>query len=596
MRTWMRKLAVLALLLIYGCSEPLDETACTRNDDCDEGYACKPSGVCESAAQLRITSKTLIDAFIGEAYSDMVTATGGIKDYTWSLSPVDSGETRLDWIEIVPDTGEIRNEPGEFPAELGSGLRITVTVRDMSNRGEGQEDSLEFTVNIKECRGDTTCWEYQEDQGIWGCRQGLETCTDGVLSGQCELTGWSTSTEHCGVGCGACDTGKADRCVQGGCVCGQTGGPCPAGETCCSGACTDLKDLNHCGACDTPCQPQNVASASCDQGACTYDQCQAGYYDCDANQANGCETARGLDDCGDCGDACTNQTLYPNTMAHSCPAGVCVYQCAQGYADCDGGQAGCETTLGTLQNCSDCGDACSGSAVGGKVCIDDAGTWRCGCASEVDCDGDDMCCTQTCTPHDTDHCGDCDTACTIATGGPDCSVTYECQCGTHEDCRGDYGFSEARCDPGDNKCFCQGSVNCAGVVDDMCCIVSAVNECVDLNSHDDNCGICGEVCAAGETCAAGACSCATGGCPDPSGAPDCVNDTCVCFFFAGEPCPAGQYCCDNEGCCLAVCGTLNNECSIACYNAGDVWCDWGCCTTCQSEAQRIEARGPSSTT
>jgi hypothetical protein len=199
-----------------------------------------------------------------------------------------------------------------------------------------------------------------------------------------------------------------------------------------------------------------------------------------------------------------------------------------------------------------------------------------------------MCCDALCTPHDTDHCEDCDTGCAISTGGPDCvdvgGGAYECRCGTHEDCKGGYGFSEARCSPSTHKCFCQGSVNCAGTAGDMCCIVSAANECVDLNSHVENCGICGAVCAGGETCTAGACSCAAGGCPVPSGAPDCVNDACVCFFYNGEPCPAGQYCCVNEGCCLAVCGTLNNECSIACINAGGVWCDWGCCTTCQSEA------------
>jgi hypothetical protein len=200
-----------------------------------------------------------------------------------------------------------------------------------------------------------------------------------------------------------------------------------------------------------------------------------------------------------------------------------------------------------------------------------------------------MCCTQTCTPHDTDHCEDCDTGCTIATGGPGCveagGGVYECQCGTHEDCRGDFGFSEARCSPSTHKCFCQGSVNCAGTVDDMCCIVSAVNECVDLSAHEENCGICGAVCSAGETCTDGACSCSGGNCPTPSGAPDCqFGGVCGCNFFGGDPCHSGQYCCANEGCCLGECGTANNECSIACINANDIWCNWGCCTTCQSEA------------
>jgi hypothetical protein len=581
----------LMLLLLSGCSEPLDDTTCTHNDDCETGYACDPDGYCMEAADLHISVHTLMDAFIGEAYSDTITVSGGIIEdhYTWSLALADLGETRLNWIEIAPATGEIRNKAGEFPTEMGRRLGIMVTVRDASNRGEGQETSAKFELDILQCRGDKTCWEYAEDQGQWGCRQGIEACTDGVLSGQCVLSGWSTSIDHCGDGCGLCDTGKTDRCVQGNCVCGQTGGSCPPGEFCCSGDCTDHRDLNHCGACDTPCQPQNVASASCDQGACTYDQCSAGFYDCDTNEANGCETASGLDNCSACGDACPDQVLYPNTTGHSCPAGICLYQCALGYADCDAGSAGCETTLGTLLDCSDCGDACVDSAAGGKVCIDEGGAWRCGCTSEADCDGDDMCCTQTCTPHDTDHCADCDTGCTIATGGPGCDEVgggvYECRCGIHEDCRGDFGFSEARCSPSTYKCFCQGSVNCAGTVDDMCCIVSAVNECVDLNVNAENCGICGAVCSASETCTDGACSCSGGTCPVPSGAPDCLfGGVCGCNFFGGDPCHSGQYCCDNEGCCLAACGTANNECSIACVNANDIWCDWGCCTTCQSEA------------
>jgi hypothetical protein len=348
-------------------------------------------------------------------------------------------------------------------------------------------------------------------------------------------------------------------------------------------------DLNHCGACDTPCQPQNVASASCDQGTCTYDQCSAGFYDCDANEANGCETASGLDNCSACGDACPDQALYPNTTGHSCPAGTCLYQCTLGYADCDAGSAGCETTLGTLLDCSDCGDACVDSAAGGKLCIDDGGAWRCGCTSEASCDGDDMCCTQTCTPHDTDHCVDCDTGCTVLTGGPDCvdvgGGSYGCQCSQDVDCKGTYQFSAAYCDTGGtDECLCTASAMCAETVMDMCCFSTGTNECVDLTTDAAHCGICRTSCEAGESCSDGACSCAGGTCPSPSGAPDCVNDACVCAWYSLAPCPAGQYCCDNEGCCLSVCGTLNNECSAACLTGGDIWCDWGCCTTCQSEA------------
>jgi hypothetical protein len=605
MRVHTHLLAVLALLFVSGCSEPLDDTACDRNEDCEAGYACDSGGVCVAAAELQIVSQNLIDAFTGEAYTDTVRATGGIEDYTWSLSREDPGETRLDWIEIVADTGEIRNQPGEFPVDMGSELGLVITVRDGSNRGEGQEDSAVFKLDILECRGDQDCWEYGEDQGSWGCREGSRACVDGALGDQCVLSGWSTSTDHCGEGCGVCDEKVANSCVQGNCACGQTGGPCPAGETCCSGSCTDLKDLNHCGDCDKPCQPQNVVSASCDQGTCTYDQCDAGYYDCDTNTANGCETASGLDDCSGCNDTCTDQALYPNTTGQSCPAGVCVYQCVPDYADCNAGQPGCETALGTVQNCSDCEDDCSVSA-DGHVCIDDSGAWRCGCASAADCDGDDMCCTGICKPHDTEHCADCDTGCSVGTGGPECvkvsdgpPPVYECQCDPSPgstDCQGRFDFSQAECLPSTRQCFCSSTDPvCDGTPDDMCCYVGTEKHCVNLNSHDENCGICGAICGKNEvdecnqdqSCSSGACTCsAVCSCPQDSGATLCtIEGVCVCGSYgAGDgPCPAGQYCCAAEGCCIQTCGTLNNECSTACIGAGDIWCDWGCCDTCQTE-------------
>ncbi len=598
--------AAFLLLLASGCSEPLDDTACTRNEDCESGYACDPDGVCVEAAKLQIDSQSLDDAFLGDAYSDMVTATGGVGDYTWSLSSEDPSETRLSWIEIVVDTGEIRNKSGEFPGETGTELGVVVTVKDQSNRGEGQEDSAVFKLDILECQDDQDCWEYGEDPGTgaWGCRKGIRECVDGEFGDQCQLNGWSTSTDHCGDGCGACDEQVADGCVEGNCACGQTGGPCPAGETCCSGSCTDLQDLNHCGACDTRCQPQNVVSASCDQGTCTYDQCDPLFYDCDANTANGCETASGLDNCSGCDDACTDQALYPNTTGHSCPAGACVYQCVSGHADCDAGQPGCETQLGSVDHCSDCDDACTGSATGGNVCIEDAGSWRCGCIDEANCDGDDMCCAGICTPHNTEHCADCDTGCSVGTGGPECvkvsdgpPPVYECQCDPSPgstDCLGGYDFSKAECLPSTRQCFCSDEDPvCAGTPDDMCCYVGTEKHCVDLGSHGESCGICGAICGKNgvggcdqdQSCTSGACTCsAVCPCPQDSGAPLCtIQGVCVCGSYgAGDgPCPVGQFCCATIGCCLGSCAS--GHCSDACIDGGNQWCGSGCCESCEPD-------------
>jgi hypothetical protein len=323
----------------------------------------------------------------------------------------------------------------------------------------------------------------------------------------------------------------------------------------------------------------------------------AGYYDCDGNEANGCETTSGLDDCAGCGDDCTNQTLYPNTTGQSCPAGVCEYQCTLGYDDCEAGQPGCETPLGTVQNCSGCDDACAGSADGGKLCIDDAGVWRCGCANETDCDSPDMCCDAFCTPHDEQHCEDCNTGCTVVTGGPVCVDTgggvWACQCNQDSDCKGTYQFSGAYCDSGGtNECLCTGSEMCAETVQDMCCFSGGVNSCVDLRTDADHCGICRIACEAGETCTDGACSCSGTICPDNSGAPDCqLGSVCGCNYYGGDPCPPGQYCCDQtgadqpNGCCMSDCSTTisgGNSCSSDC-GAPKTWCQSGCCDSCDPD-------------
>lgn len=52
-------------------------------------------------------------------------------------------------------------------------------------------------------------------------------------------------------------------------------------------------DVLHCGACGIACTaPQ--ANMACVDGVCVITSCQAGYYDCDGNAANGCETTASL--------------------------------------------------------------------------------------------------------------------------------------------------------------------------------------------------------------------------------------------------------------------------------------------------------------
>jgi hypothetical protein len=54
----------------------------------------------------------------------------------------------------------------------------------------------------------------------------------------------------------------------------------------------------------------------------------------------------------------------------SCNKGICAYECATGFADCNGSSAdGCETNLRThAGNCGACGNACDVAA--GQPCVE----------------------------------------------------------------------------------------------------------------------------------------------------------------------------------------------------------------------------------
>jgi hypothetical protein len=65
--------------------------------------------------------------------------------------------------------------------------------------------------------------------------------------------------------------------------------PCQPGLACCSGDCVDIDtDLDHCGGCNSPCDPDN-AQGVCDAGSCDIDQCDQGFANCNDNIFDGCE-------------------------------------------------------------------------------------------------------------------------------------------------------------------------------------------------------------------------------------------------------------------------------------------------------------------
>lgn len=144
---------------------------------------------------------------------------------------------------------------------------------------------------------------------------------------------------NCG-GCGiVCDIlNAAPACVAGEC----TVGVCNAGFGDCyddvAGCETALTSSTHCGGCDTPCTLEG-ALETCSSGGCEVLSCYGDRQDC-APETPGCEALDTLAYCGDCNNTCTAE----HATNPSCEGHACTYEaCDAGYVDCDADAAnGCE--------------------------------------------------------------------------------------------------------------------------------------------------------------------------------------------------------------------------------------------------------------
>ncbi|MDQ3178339.1 MAG: hypothetical protein M3Q72_12475, partial [Actinomycetota bacterium] len=144
------------------------------------------------------------------------------------------------------------------------------------------------------------------------------------------------------------------------------------GATECGAACVDtMTSPAHCGGCDMACPAPTGASGLCMAGTCRA-VCDDLTGDCNADRTsptgNGCETPLATDpaNCGACGRVCTLAAAVAG-----CDAGACVIAtCDAGFSDCDASDAtGCEAELATdVANCGACGNACAA----GSVCLEGA--------------------------------------------------------------------------------------------------------------------------------------------------------------------------------------------------------------------------------
>jgi hypothetical protein len=192
------------------------------------------------------------------------------------------------------------------------------------------------------------------------CMPGLTNCAGACVN----LTSDPNNCGQCGDVC-AMGPNSSSRCQAGACV--QS---CAAGFANCTGmpmaGCTTnlSSDVNNCGSCGTTCNGvPNTAMSACTMARCSILACNAGFADCDALAANGCETnvTNNVSSCGQCGHVCTNTA---NVSSTTCVSAACSIQvCQAAFADCNGVYAdGCEINLANdPNNCGGCGHHCTGA-------------------------------------------------------------------------------------------------------------------------------------------------------------------------------------------------------------------------------------------
>ena len=378
--------------------------------------------------------------------------------------------------------------------------------------------------------------------------------------------------------------------VQGAFVCTTTcnvDGDCPRSDagtpiSCCSGICVDTAvDARHCGACGAACAQPPGGAPACAGGHCVIGACDADRLDCDGDAANGCEVnPRGdVGNCGACGKACAGGA----NQANACTDGVCSTSCNAGFADCDADAAnGCEVDTRTdTMNCGACGGACAvGNGLarcqGGACAVDGCNPGFGDCNQSVK----DGC--ETDLRQDTGHCGGCGNACQVAHGAPlcrngSCAVAAcdtgfaDCNMTAMDGCEVSVANDPASCGGCGRRCSGPNSMqgcqmgacqidSCAKGYSD--CDKKVETGCEsDVGSDLKNCGGCGNACAVPQN---GNPACVNGVC----GLKDCQPGFADCNMMAMDGCEA-----DLTG--LKHCGGCGKAC-VGPQNT-DVSCNGGVC-------------------
>lgn len=352
--------------------------------------------------------------------------------------------------------------------------------------------------------------------------QGMVCCSN---QKQCRDT--KNDPNNCGDCDRQCNSAEANRCLNGQCVCGNTGGPCGAGLNCengqcvckIGGRCTGCCAGNSCvsGTSVSQCGTGGNACKSCvDNNECTSDACNAGQCNntalsttttCNNNMGkcfqgscclgciggNACQPGTNNSYCGTGGNNCSTCETANSCKEPSCATGSCVINnktdndyCTDGNPCTDGDHCSLGNCIGTWKDCSSVADQCNDGECNGSTgqCVKKPKTGD--CTDNLFCTINDSCSNGVCS-------GD----------TRNCPATNECNVGvcneTTDQCETQPKPDSTSCQSGTGTCR-QGSC-CQGCWDGTNCLSGGDNTaCGDNGELCKDCMLNNQVCTGQHRC------------------------------------------------------------------------------------------------
>jgi hypothetical protein len=169
----------------------------------------------------------------------------------------------------------------------------------------------------------------------------------------------------------------------------------------------------------------------------------------------------------------------------------------------------------------------------------------------------------------------------------DCCDGAKCKGGKNGKCRCKSGLSDC---PGEKACLdLNTDLNNCGACGNPCAAgeLCCDGVCADLQSDDNNCAACGQSCGEGNSCIAGVCTTADG---CPVGADACAGDRVACGNITRCVCSrsteGGTFCGDllTPG---PICGQCDSNADCASFGPGALCVETGSVNCCGSSQQNV---------